>query len=675
MNKKKSDGFIRPVLLGLAGLLGVLAVLIMVLSLVKIPISLNSYKGLVESTASSALGRTVKVDGDISVTTSLWPVFEIEGLRITNPEGFDSGNLTVMEQAGFRLGVLPLLEGRIHIEEFTVRGLTLNLIGNEQGQVNWIITGPESADADDEVPPGEPVEEHPAMEAGALAMDRLLFERISVSYRDLRDDESLEFLLDRCEGAAPFGEPMELAMTGKILEEPFQLNVDASSLADFLAMTDSRLNVQISVAGTQFDLSGSTRSLADTRSAAASISVSGEDLSSLDDLLHTDLPPLQNYRVGGDLLLETGRLQLNNAEIAVGGSSLQGTVDLNRQTTPPSAAVVLTADTIQLDDFDVDDWSAEPAEETEDELAEPQEPAQASGGQRAEIMSQEVLQRVNALLTVEVGQVLSGTDRLGRGNLKLELQNGRLALEPLQLEVPGGEFLLEASIRPDRTASDASLRVLMQGFDFGVLSRRLNPETDLGGTVNIDIDVQSKAADINDLMANATGYVDVSGQPVNLASGVVDLWAVNLLASVVSSSVEGEDVSQVNCLISRWTIDDGIMTGENLAVDTSKIRICVDGEIDFNERRFNLEAKPRAKRPEFFSLAVPLKVQGEFSDFGVSAKGGMLTVGATAVKFAASPVTTPLRRLINNDLPEDGRDICALPIGPHQGNLEDLPGC
>ena len=128
---------------------------------------------------------------------------------------------------------------------------------------------------------------------------------------------------------------------------------------------------------------------------------------------------------------------------------------------------------------------------------------------------------------------------------------------------------------------------------------------------------------------------------------------------------------------------DGELIAENLAVDTSKIRICGKGSIDFKTRTFDLKAAPTAKRPEFFSLATPLVITGSFDDFGIGLQGGVLGAGTTAVKFAISPLTTPFKRLVRDDLPDDGADICGLAIGPRSepgsgmpnAELESLPGC
>jgi uncharacterized protein involved in outer membrane biogenesis len=344
----------------------------------------------------------------------------------------------------------------------------------------------------------------------------------------------------------------------------------------------------------------------------------------------------------------------------------------------PSARVQLNASRIQLDDFDTGGWSPDKPDSdlppTSPSDSEPKARPRLERA-RAKLLSPEALSRADLRLEVRVGEVRSGRDTLGSGELTLGLTNGRIAIDPLRLQLPSGGLLLRASVKPGVTASDASLRVLIEKFDFGTLLRLRNPDSDVGGTISMDVDITAAASDIRNLLTGANGYLDLSGRPENLRSGVVDLWAVNLLSAVVTESAEGKDASHINCILSRWSLSDGSMTAQNLAVDTSKIRICGRGGIDFNDRTFDLTVAPIAKRPEFFSLATPLEVTGTFEDFDIGTKAGVLSLGSTAVKFAVSPVTTPIERLIRADLPTDGGDICALPIGPREGELQTLPGC
>ena len=83
-------------------------------------------------------------------------------------------------------------------------------------------------------------------------------------------------------------------------------------------------------------------------------------------------------------------------------------------------------------------------------------------------------------------------------------------------------------------------------------------------------------------------------------------------------------------------------------------RVCVHQTLD-------LSVSPQAKRAEFFSLATPLGVSGKFDDIGFGIEGGGLV--GTAVRFVASPITTPIKRVILDKIPEDGSDICAVPLG------------
>jgi len=531
--KNRKRKFLRRLLLSIGGLFALVLVAALVVSFIAIPIDLTDYKGLVETTASHALGRAVTVDGEIMVTTSLWPVFEMQGLTIANPAGFESADLARMEQVRVRVGLLPLLARKVHVKEFRVAGLALDLVRAEGGAMNWAMgdaaESPPASDTQEDAGEDQPA----GFATDAFAMDRLALQDISVSYTS-GSSKPLEFVLEDCDGSAPYGKPMDVTMHGVLLGEPFELAVQANSLGEFLAMTRSRLEMQLEMAGTSFQFAGSASALAGERSFEMDVSVGGERLDSLDGLLHLDLPPLQDYYLGASVRVEPGRLELSDLEIRAGESTLTGKMAIDRTGPRPTSTVELTAETIQLDDFDMGEWSPEGGEEPahEAEVVEAAEPAvEAEDEGRAapaEIMSPEVLERGDVELTVQIQQVLSGDDDLGGGELKLALHEGRISLDPLRLAVPGGELLLQASLKPDTLATDASLRVLLKNFDFGIFVRRSNPDSDLGGVLNVDLDVQTSAGKVEDLLARANGYIDVSAKPENLEAGIIDLWAVNL---------------------------------------------------------------------------------------------------------------------------------------------------
>ena len=670
------------------GLTAVLILILAVLALVQIPIDLTKHKGLVESAATRAVGRTVKVDEKIEVTTSLWPSFTLEGLRIANPKGFQAGDFAHMKSAEIRVSVLPLLLGKIHIGTFRVKGLSLALLENKDGAVNWSSRAPGEA-----VPkaPAKPKEESEKgkweLASDSLVIEKLILEDISVQYRDSSMAEPLEFRIDECSGAALAGRPFALAMKGTLLQEPFSTTVKAASLQELLEESRSWMEIKTEIAGTNLELAGALDLSQALKTLQMKASLKGERLDSLNGLLKLDLPPLKSYGAGGLLSMRKGRIDLSNFEIYVGESKLAGKMAIDTTGSRPVATIELGAPVVQLNDFDVGDWSAEKSDSepptrqegkskksdkgSAEELEK--EPDTKTGGeeQPAELLSPEVLKSFDAQMNVKVEKVLSGEDELGSGLLTATLKQGRFSLDPIKLNLPGGSLFFALSIKPGREASEASVRAIVENFDFGVLARRAKPDTDMGGTINLDVDLRSSARKLNDLLAKANGYFDFSGHPVNLRAGIVDLWAVNLVAAIASR--EDDNGSKINCIIGRWSMKDGLLRPETFVIDTSKIRICGVGYAKFKKERLDLTVAPIAKKGEYFSLATPVKVKGKFDDFELGiASGGVFT---TVVLFTTSPLHASLRRIVNDKLPEDGQDICGMAIGPENRPKELPSGC
>jgi uncharacterized protein involved in outer membrane biogenesis len=138
---------------------------------------------------------------------------------------------------------------------------------------------------------------------------------------------------------------------------------------------------------------------------------------------------------------------------------------------------------------------------------------------------------------------------------------------------------------------------------------------------------------------------------------VFDLWAVNLLNAVISQT-DKESHSKVNCAIAGFSLNDGLMKQKVLFVDTSRMQIEGTADVNFKTREIELYVEPEAKRPEFFSLAIPIKVSGDFEDFGIGINPARLA--GTVVRFATSPVVVPFHRLFSTSTPIDGVRACKL---------------
>ncbi|MBM9511868.1 AsmA family protein [Desulfogranum marinum] len=672
--------FFRWLVKGFLVVVVCLVLLIGAVTFFKIPINLTSYKDPVESIISNALHRPVIIDGSIVISTSLQPVFTLKGLQIQNPAGFSQEKFLSLDQARVQIALLPLLQKKLHIPEINVQQLIVTLEENKNGAVNWTFTGDDSAEEKSPVakrPPEKSKEGAQKLELtdDSIVVEKLRFDNIIVTHYTPGTKEPATFELKECTGSMMPGSPLQLDMAGELLTFPYSLNVSVASIEEFLTSSSTWMEIQAEVADTLLGFVGKVDLVPAQRALALKVIIEGENLKSLDQLLQVDLPPLAKYSVETDLTLQEERFDLKNLAVSTGSSSLVGTATLVREK-KVTAEVDFHSPLIQLDDFVFDDWSwrgekvsqeKEQGEDTEEKTVAKEK----TGKEVRNLLDPDLLDDFDIGLTVRADQVLSGEDQLGSGSLKAVLRDGRMAIEPLALQIPGGEITMSTSLKPGQEAADATFRAVVHNFDIGIYVRRQKPESKMSGLVNLDVDLYSSASTVNQIFANGNGYFDFSGHLDNLGAGIIDLWAVNLIAAIVSSTEEEQ--SEVNCAVGRWKVEDGLLTPDVFFIDTSKIRICGKGQVDFRKNTVNLTVSPTPKKPEFFNLATPLKISGSFDDINFGLRKGALV--GTAARFIASPLVVPIKRVFSDQIPEDGSDACGLPLGPDNRSEIYVKGC
>ena len=235
------------------------------------------------------------------------------------------------------------------------------------------------------------------------------------------------------------------------------------------------------------------------------------------------------------------------------------------------------------------------------------------------------MRKLDARFDLKVQKVLSGEDKLGSGNLTAGLGKGRFFVDPLQLNIPGGSVNMAFAYEP--TENDAALeaRANIEELDFGILARRIKPETKMGGWLSLDIDLNSRAESLETIMQHANGTIDFAVVPENLEADLFELWAVNLLTSVLPQ-LDSEETSKVNCAVFRFDLKDGEMKSDAIFADTTKMQ--VGGEAKVN-----------------------------FTDYKVGVKPGGLI--GTAVRFITSPVVVPIQRVFTEKVAADGKAACS----------------
>jgi uncharacterized protein involved in outer membrane biogenesis len=387
--------------------------------------------------------------------------------------------------------------------------------------------------------------------------------------------------------------------------------------------------------------------------------LSGERLNSINTFLEVDLPPYGPYELGGRFQLKETGYYLSDLNVRVNQSHLTGTMSLETGVRPPRLDIDLTTPTLQIDDFKVGDWSPlkvqtaavkeDTAQETATETASDGKPVQS-------LLSPEFMHKLDARVNMKVQQVLSGQDNLGSGNLAAGLEKGRFFVDPLQLNAPGGSVKLAFAFEPSETDTVLEASANIEQFDYGILARRIKPDSQMKGWFSLDIDLKSRAKSLDTIMHHANGYIDFAIVPQDFEADLFELWAINLLAAALPK-LDSEKTSVVNCAVFQLDIKDGEMKENAIFADTTKMQVGGKAKVNFKTQEVYLAMAPKAKKAEFFSLATPIQVKGTFSNYKIGVQpGGLL---GTAFRFITSPLIVPIQRTFTERAPADGKEACS----------------
>jgi uncharacterized protein involved in outer membrane biogenesis len=477
---------------------------------------------------------------------------------------------------------------------------------------------------------------------------------------DANTGGKMRIALKKGELKSAAGKPVHLDLDGSLDTIPVSIGIQTAKAADLL---NPKLPVpfqfKASTSGANIIFSGDIDRPFSETDIELALEINGSRMDNLNNLTHTSLPPWGPWSASGKFHMTRDGYEISSLLLQVGSSKLSGHGKFNTKFVPARIDVALEAPSIQIDDFRLGDWSPEKskpatAAKPKSDEALKKEASDASAKVQ-QILSPEALKRQNAYLRVRVDQVLSGKDILGNGKLEAKLENGRADIGPVIVNTPGGSAMMQIGYEPGEKDVAVNFRTAVKRFDYGILARRIDKNSEMHGTFSLDVDINARAQYLSEILRYGKGHINFAIWPENMKSGLLDVWAVNVLMALLPA-VDSSGESKVNCAVGRFELNDGKLTDKTILIDTSRMRVTGKGAVGFAEEDIQLYVQPRAKTPQFMSIAIPVEVGGKFNDFHVGVRTS--DVLGTLGQFATSIIWVPLEMLFGKNIPADGHDVC-----------------
>jgi len=244
--------------------IGVLLVVVMVVGVIlALPflIDLNKYQDRYKPLIEDALNRKVQLQ-DIRLT--MWPRIgaRVAGFAVLDDPAFGSSPFTSLRSLDVGVKLMPLLSGKVEVEDITLHNPVIAIIKNKNGILNVSTVG-RTGVALPTTPSRAPIPstEGPLKILALLAVDRVSIVGGTLSYHDLSSPKPVEYVL---QNLALLLQSVRLGQTPSLhistLVQPFNLPVTLDGTFGPLKETTDidAIHFQLTVEKTVFTITGST---------------------------------------------------------------------------------------------------------------------------------------------------------------------------------------------------------------------------------------------------------------------------------------------------------------------------------------------------------------------------------------------------------------------------------
>jgi uncharacterized protein involved in outer membrane biogenesis len=208
-------------------------------------------------------------------------------------------------------------------------------------------------------------------------------------------------------------------------------------------------------------------------------------------------------------------------------------------------------------------------------------------------------------------------------SLQASLQSGALAVRPFTAVFGGGAVSGEMTLA-DRTG-DMVLKLSAKAVELGAVDKEI-PGEDLvsGGKSDAEIDLKGGGTSVRELMASLNGSIVLGVGPGTFKSRYTDMLGLGGLTDFIGQSLPRQETTQLNCLVTRFNVQDGVATGRPIVVDTARLTLFGRGTINLKNEQLDVRLNTHTKVTSLLSLLPPVQAGGTLAapSFSPDVAGG-----------------------------------------------------
>ena len=575
----------------------------------------NGWRPELEAAVQRATGRTVAVEGAVTVGGLLPPTLSAEKITFANAAWGSEPEMARIARVEVTVDLLPLLRGRLQIATLSLAGVELLLETDGSGEGNWRFEPRPDDDADGPPPLPRRIEVRDAV----------------IAWQDGASGMRIGGRIDRLSLAAASPEaPAQLRLEGLMNERPLRLTGAVGPLVSLFRGQDLTFDLEADTADAHARLAGRLSGRSDAMPVALDVQAAVERLDVLEPWLGRGLARDLPARATAELHFARGVVHVDRFDVTAGDSRAEGRLVVRLDGSRPHAAGEVAAVRLDLDQL----------------LAETGDGRAAGRLLPRSPLPVRFLTRFDGTIELAAGEIRLGGVDLDTVATTLSLADGRFAAEPLRFGVYGGTANGRLHVAAGGETPRVSLQADARGLDAARLTAGGGGDL-LEGRMGIRARLDGYGNSVAAVAATAEGEVRVLLANGRARTGAYDKLAggIGPLIGTLFSGSQGW--SRLNCLAGDWKVAAGVAQTRLLLIDTEHATVRGEGTVNLAKETLDLQLTPGAKSVTL-NVAVPVRVTGTLADPQVTPDGA--SAARTIGSLLAATVYPPALLLAFGDL-------------------------
>ncbi len=548
-----------------------------------IPVSV--YKNQIEAQAKQATGRTLAIKGDMSL--SIFPTVGIEAKDVTfaNAQGASTPEMARLKSLKVAVKLMPLLRGGLEIDSFVLDEPQIVLEIDRQGRGNWVMGTPSAAPAQTQASGGT------AASPGDIRLGEVKLKDGRITYIDQRSNTKEEVTQINATLDLPdLDKPMKLDGGATWHGKPLTVKLDVDKPR--AVMAGQPANVTLLLGGDPVKLgfkgqvatAGAGRMQGDVDLAVPSIKDLAAWAGSPIDARPNTMGALA---ISGKLDRQGAKTSFNGAKVSL--DQIKGTGDITVDT---SGAKPHLSAKLALEKLDINPYLPPEAPAQKSGAAAPT--AQGQQGWSEDPIDLTPLRAANADLDLTVGGLVIRKIEIGKGVVKAQLKDGRLALDLTELALYQGTGKATMILNGAPQVPELDARIALAGVQAEPILTAAADFKRLTGTFGMETHVAARGKSQKEMISSLNGdgkaaFTEGAIKGINLAAMVRNV--ANAFLDPKAQESQKTDFSELG---GTYTIQAGIVRNNDLALKSPLLRIEGKGTVNLPQKTLDYRVEPKA---------------------------------------------------------------------------------